>query len=118
MLGHLLEPLKRILKKKTGLVESKIQTFTYYIPAPPKRQTGYREKEFDQIFHKFINQGFEIIDIKTQAHNGEQHCGFWFICTVRSTRPETANLDLTIDGPDPEEEYVYDEDLQIIRENS
>lgn len=82
--------LRRIWRKK----QFKIQTFTYYIPAPPARKTGYREKEFDKIFYEFINQGFEILNVQTQAHTGANSCGMWVIFAVRATNAEAEKLDL------------------------
>ncbi len=81
----------------------KIQTFTYYIPSPPPRDSGYREKGFDKVFYSFINQGFEIISITTQANRGPNHSGMWVIATVRSTNKKAARLNL---GP-----YSNDQDL-------
>lgn len=72
----------------------KIQTFTYYIPAPPARKTGYREKEFDKVFYEFINKGFEILNVQTQAHTGANSCGMWMIFTLRALTPEAEQLDL------------------------
>lgn len=72
----------------------KIQTFTYYIPAPPARKTGYREKEFDKVFYEFINKGFEILNVQTQAHTGVNSCGMWMIFTLRALTPEAEQLDL------------------------
>jgi len=76
--------------------DSIVQTFTYYIPACSKsRKEGYREKEFDSLFYKFINQGFEIISINTQAHvTNEGPGGMWVMCTVRSTNDNSSKLDL------------------------
>ena len=44
----------------------KISTFTYFIPAPPVRKTGYREKEFDKLILKITELGFELLEIHTQ----------------------------------------------------
>ncbi len=70
----------------------KIQTFTYYIPAPPPRKSGYREKEFDGLFYEFINKGYEIISLQTQAHTGVNQCGMWVIVTVRALTKEAEAL--------------------------
>lgn len=82
--------LSRFWRKK----QFKIQTFTYYIPAPPARKTGYREKEFDKIFYEFINQGFEILNVQTQTHTGANSCGMWVIFAVRATNEKAEKLDL------------------------
>lgn len=72
----------------------KIQTFTYYVPAPPARKTGYREKEFDKVFYDFVNKGFEILNVQTQAHTGVDNCGMWVIFTLRALTKEAQKLDL------------------------
>lgn len=95
----------------------KIQTFTYFIPAPPARTSGYREKQFDKIFYEFINQGFEIIDFKTSTISGQNSSGMWIIFLVRPTT-ETANvLNLDFDiKPQPENDAV--EGLYYIHSDS
>ena len=72
-----------------------IQTFTYFIPSPPKRDIGYREKQFDKYFYEFINKGYEIISINTQQCSDPNQSGMWFICTVRATNQDTQALDLS-----------------------
>lgn len=74
--------------------EFKIQTFTYYIPAPPPRKSGYREKEFDKIFYEVVNKGFEILNVQTQSHTGANSCGMWVIFTLRATNQKAQELDL------------------------
>lgn len=59
---------------------SKIQSFTYYIPCPPGRAEGYREKQFDKVFSNFINQGYRILSTHTVSHNSQQQSGMWFVC--------------------------------------
>ena len=85
------------LKSILGLNNYKIQTFTYYIPAPPSRDSGYREKQFDKVFYEFINKGFDIIDIKTQSHSSQNAQGMWVLVTVRATNKESSKLDLEFD---------------------
>ena len=65
----------------------KIQTFTYYIPSPPDRDSGYREKQFDKVFYDFINQGLEIISINTVSNTGPKSSGMWYVATVRGDVP-------------------------------
>ncbi|OUR94863.1 hypothetical protein A9Q84_17295 [Halobacteriovorax marinus] len=72
----------------------KIQSFTFYIPSPPVRKVGYREKEFDKIFYSFINQGFQILEFKTQANSNESYSGMWLIFIVCSLNSDTAELNL------------------------
>lgn len=40
-------------------------TFTYFIPAPPQRKTGYREVEFDKIMRGILDSGFELESLET-----------------------------------------------------
>ncbi|MCK5882190.1 MAG: hypothetical protein KAG61_00765 [Bacteriovoracaceae bacterium] len=61
----------------------KVQTFTYYIPSPPKRAKGYREKEFDRVLFNLLNDGLELLSINTEKDN----YGMWVIATVRALRP-------------------------------
>jgi hypothetical protein len=77
-----------------GKEEFKIQTFTYYVPAPPPRKTGYREKEFDSLFYQFINRGYEVIEMKTVPHTGVNQCGMWIIILARALNPDASALDL------------------------
>ena len=35
--------------KLSGNKMKEFKTFTYFIPAPPHRKNGYREKEFDKM---------------------------------------------------------------------
>lgn len=76
----------------------KIQTFTYYVPAPPPRDKGYREKQFDKVFYEFINRGYEILDFRTQTHSGPNSQGMWAIFVVRATNSKAAQLDLDFDS--------------------
>jgi len=72
----------------------KIQTFTYYIPSPPHRKTGYREKQFDKVFFEFINRGYKILNTQTQASTGQDSSGMWVIFTVQAQTEEANSLDL------------------------
>lgn len=42
-------------------------TFTYFIPAPPQRKTGYREIEFDKIMRGILETGFELESFHTET---------------------------------------------------
>lgn len=52
---------------RSGTKKSLIKTFTYFIPAPPARKTGYREMEFDKIIQGILTSGFQILELHTQA---------------------------------------------------
>jgi hypothetical protein len=70
----------------------KIQSFTFFIPTPPPRTTGYREKQFDKVFYEFINKGYEILSFNTQACTGQNQSGMWVICVVRALNIQAENL--------------------------
>ncbi len=73
----------------------KKQTFTFFIPSPPPRSTGYREKQFDKLFYEFINRGYEVLDFKCQSvNNRDGGSGMWIICLVRATNEEANELKL------------------------
>ncbi len=82
--------LSYLFKKK----QFKIQSFTYYIPSPPERKNGYREKQFDKVFYKFINQGFEILSMTTQNNTNSSHSGMWIVCIVRALNAKADQLNL------------------------
>ncbi len=72
----------------------KIQSFTFFIPSPPPRSSGYREKQFDKLFYDFINKGYRIIDFKTQASSGEKQSGMWIVFVVQALNNEAEALNL------------------------
>ncbi len=74
--------------------EYKIQSFTFYIPSPPERKLGYREKQFDKVFYHFINRGYKIISTHFVPNNNPTHSGMWIICIVQATNAEASVLDL------------------------
>lgn len=92
----MIQRLQSILKSLTRPEKDyKMQTFTFFIPSPPPRSTGYREKHFDKLFYEFINRGYKIINFTTQAASaGEKHSGMWVICLVQATNAEAESLNL------------------------
>ena len=91
-----------------------IQTFTYYIPSPPLRKKGYREKEFDKQLFKFINNGYEIISVNTQNNYTNSHSGMWVIFTVRALNEKASELKFDQSdelGQYDEQESFPEEDL-------
>lgn len=72
----------------------KIQSFTYFIPSPPTRSTGYREKQFDKLFYQFINKGYRILNFTTQASTGEKQSGMWIVFVVQALNKEAEALNL------------------------
>lgn len=86
MLNEIIEKLVNSLKKMqifSSLTKYRIQTFTYYIPAPPPRKTGYREKEFDKLFSSILRKGYKILTINTQSHSGPEGAGLWVLVTLK-----------------------------------
>ena len=89
---------KSVLSKYFGEKQYlKIKTFTYYVPSPPDRKTGYQEKEFDQITSYLIGKNFDIIDYKMQACANEKSSGVWLLCILGAKTKEAAKLELYID---------------------
>ncbi len=91
MLNRLNNAFKALFRPSNGF---KMQSFTYFIPSPPARSTGYREKHFDKIFYEFINRGYEVKSLTTQASTGDKHSGMWVICLVQATCKEAELLNL------------------------
>ncbi len=92
MIHRLLFFLKSLI---TAEKDYKMQTFTFFLPSPPARSTGYREKQFDKLFYEFINRGYKIINFTTQlSSTGEKHSGMWIICLVKATNAEAEKLNL------------------------
>lgn len=84
-----------LLKKLKSLFvnESKgYQTFTYFLPAPPARKSGYREKGFDNLVKELGSKGFEITDIRTQAISGNEQPGLWVIVCIRPVTNEALSI--------------------------
>ncbi|MGB0454959.1 MAG: hypothetical protein ACPGJV_14710 [Bacteriovoracaceae bacterium] len=74
-----------------------IQSFTYFIPAPSQASQGYQEKQFDQIFSKIIEVGYEVVEYKTQALNSERIAGLWVLFLLRPLNETAAQnkIDIT-----------------------
>jgi hypothetical protein len=87
----MLKLIKNIFKSNNNY---KIQSFTFFIPSPPIRPTGYREKHFDRIFFNFINRGYKILSITTQSLSGTNQSGMWVICIVQALNEEANKLNL------------------------
>jgi len=61
----------------------KIFTFSYYIPAPPSRNTPYHERQFDQLTERLTLEGHKIVDIKLQSVSNENSSGTLVIVLYR-----------------------------------
>ncbi len=94
-----------------------VKTFTYFIPAPPARKTGYREREFDKIMHGILSEGHDVIDWKVQSVGGDEG-GLFVLFLIGSTKKSAkgAGLDLhekfgLAEGhSDPNLEFIDHED--------
>jgi hypothetical protein len=97
----------------------KIQSFTYFIPAPKQFSQAYREKQFDKLFYDFINRGFKIIDIKTEQCSSPSGSGMWIIFIVQATNQEASQLkfeDIVDQNEIDLEKTNKNEDFEIIPE--
>lgn len=77
--------------------KSLIKTFTFYIPAPPHRKTGYREREFDKIMQGILTTGFELIDLQIQAVGGSDNAGLFIVTTLKAKDKKTFEQDIELD---------------------
>lgn len=90
--------LKSFFRKILGEKEyKKIKTFTYYLPSPPDRKTGYQEKEFDHITSFLIEKDFDIINLKMQACANEKSSGVWILCILGAKTQDAAKFELDVD---------------------
>lgn len=74
-----------------------IKSFSYFLPAPPKRASGYQEKEFDQLISHLSSQGYELIDIKIQSYSTEAQAGIWAFCKMGALNKEAAKRPINLD---------------------
>lgn len=64
-------------------------TFTYFIPSPPHRKSGYREIEFDKIMRGIQESGFEIESLKTESSSN----GIFVIALLKTANKKTFEID-------------------------
>lgn len=69
------------------------KTFTYYIPAPPHRKSGYREIEFDKIMQGILSSGFEIETIQSQS---TEH-GLFVLAVIKTSNKKVFDMDVNQD---------------------
>ena len=111
MWTNLIDFIKTILP----IYHFKIHSFTYFLPSPPPRSTGFREKQFDKVFYNFINKGFKIISVNSNYHNDTKGAsGIWLIFTVqaRNSKAEKFNLNDLPDNIDylEDQNYSFDDE--------
>lgn len=82
-----------IRQDRSGNKMKDLKTFTYFIPAPPHRKNGYREKEFDKIMHGILQSGFELVDLQTQGMSS----GIFIVAVLRAPNKKVAKLDEHLD---------------------
>jgi hypothetical protein len=80
-------------RASSGKSKNLIKTFTFYIPAPPHRKSGYREREFDKIMQGILTSGFELIDLQTQSVGGPDNSGLFIVTTLKAKDKKTWDLD-------------------------
>jgi len=68
-------------------------TFTYFIPAPPSRKSGYREREFDKIMRGIFESGLELVSLQTQS----VPTGIFVIAVLKTTNKKIFKLDEKFD---------------------
>ena len=106
LIKHILDTNRQPYKKK--------RTFTYFIPAPPNRKTGYQEKEFDHLSDYLVGKNFDIIDIKMESYSSESSSGVWILCILGAKTDEAANMKIDIDYSDlidDSKEYIKTDPL-------
>lgn len=68
-------------------------TFTFFIPAPPLRKSGYREVEFDKIMRGILDSGFELEELNTVPSTN----GIFLIGVLRTTNKKVFESDAQLD---------------------
>ena len=81
-----------------SIFQSKYPTklFTYFIPAPPQRQSGYREKQLDKIVNEILSRNLTIIDLKVTSMNSGDRAGMWIIIQFKPQCKHSNKLDINI----------------------
>ena len=75
----------------------KKKTFTFYVPSPPLRRSGYQEKEFDNVTDYIVSLGFDLLDFKLQSHSGNDKSGMWILCVLGAPTEEIYNKKINIE---------------------
>jgi hypothetical protein len=81
----------------SGKKKALIKTFTFYIPAPPHRKTGYREREFDKIMQGILTSGFELLNLQCQPVGGPENSGMFIVTTLKAKDKKAWDLDASLD---------------------
>lgn len=94
----MISSIKTLLSKEDKYITTR--TFTYFVPAPPNRKTGYQEKEFDQICSYLISKDFDLLDIKMESFANETAAGVWILCILGAKSNEAAKMSLEVEYSD------------------
>ncbi|HXH29638.1 MAG TPA: hypothetical protein VNJ01_02385 [Bacteriovoracaceae bacterium] len=82
------------MSSRTGRSGTKTyyKTFTYYLPAPPSRKSGYRERELDKILQGYLESGFELHSLNTESISHETG-GMYVLAVFKTRSKKVADLD-------------------------
>lgn len=72
------------------------RSFTYFIPAPPSRKSGYREIEFDKIMSGILDLGFEIEHFNSESTPN----GIFVVALLKTKSKKVFEIDLAHDMQD------------------
>lgn len=78
---------------KSGKKTETVQTFTWFLPAPTHRKSGFREREFDKIMKGILSSGFKLLEMQTQSVDS----GVYIIALLSAPSKKIANLDQDLD---------------------
>lgn len=88
---------KTSTRSKSSTKSKKVfKTFTWFIPSPPARKNGYREKEFDKIMQGILQSGFELEDLQSQSMEN----GMFVLALLSVPSKKVALLDEHLDMHD------------------
>lgn len=82
-----------VTAKKKISKKAYLKTFTYFIPAPPQRKSGYREVEFDKIMNGILDAGFELEKFNTES----VPTGVYVIAILKTHNKKVFEMDLHLD---------------------
>ena len=68
--------------------------FTYFIPVPPSRSSGYREKQVDKLINSLLEQNFKLIDFKIESIATETSAGMWIALHLQPQCLKSSQLDI------------------------
>ena len=81
---------KQLKKSEKKIYHS---TFTYFIPSPPSRKSGYREVEFDKIMSGILSSGFELVSLQTVSSTN----GIYVVAVLKTKDKKVFQMDVKQD---------------------